>query len=140
MSQQLLKHSVRTATTDTFGRTLNSTRMHHYVIDGTQEPAEEITPVEVFLSSVSACAVQHVERWSREDGVTIAGAVADIEGVRFADRPERFDHVTLRIEVRGATQEQAERYVAKYQGHCPLYGTLATATDIRVETVAHPEA
>jgi len=136
MNDDLTINSVRSASTHILGRTLNSTRAHHFIIDGTTEPKEEITPVEVFLSAVSACAVQWIEKLAREDDVRLTFVQADIEGTRRKDEPNRFQHVELRIETDGPTQEEAERFVEGFKARCPLYGTLASATEVRFEVVA----
>jgi uncharacterized OsmC-like protein len=133
VTEELIVNNVVTTTTHVFGRALNSARTHHFVIDGTNEPKEELTPVEVFLSAVSSCAVQQVERYAREDGVAIGRVEARIEGVRTVEDPTEFKSVSLRVDVFGATQEQAEALVAKFQSKCPLYRTVAKAIDIDVE-------
>src|SRR5579875_1020869 len=133
MSTNIIANEVRSSSTHVFGRTLNSTRNHHFIVDGTTEPKEEVTPVEIFIAAVSSCAVQWIEKLAREDGVTLRHVDADIEAVRFSDQPNRFQHVDMHIEVQGATQEQAIRYVDGFKSRCPLYNTLAAATDVRFE-------
>lgn len=128
----LIVQSAQAASTHVFGRSLISSRGHHFIIDGTQEPKEEITPVEAFMGAVAACAVQQVERFARADGVSLSRVDAEIVATRAADTPQTFHHVDLRVVAVGASQKQAESLVAQFQGHCPLYGTLAAATEIRV--------
>ena len=48
---------VRSQSTGVRGRALNSTRMHHFVVDSQAGPGEALFPAEVFLAGVSACAV-----------------------------------------------------------------------------------
>jgi uncharacterized OsmC-like protein len=138
MSVDQIVNSVRSASTHVLGRTLNSTRNHHYIIDGTTEPKEEVTPVEVFLSAVSACGVQWVEKFAREEGVGLDRVTADIEGTRHSDQPERFQYVEMKFEIVGPSQSEAERYVEQFKGRCPLYRTLASATEVRFEVQARP--
>jgi uncharacterized OsmC-like protein len=137
MTEDLIVNNVLTSTTYVFGRALNSTRTHHFVIDGATEPKEEITPVEVFLSAVSSCAVQHVEKYAREEAVAIDRVEARIEGARTVENPTDFQSVSLRVDVFGASQDQAEAYVAKFQSKCPLFRTVSRAVTIDVEIVAH---
>lgn len=115
MGDQLIVNTVRSSTTHVFGRALNSTRDHHFVIDGTAEPKEEVTPVEVFLASVSACGVQLIERFAREAGVPLQRVEANIEGARRADQPERFDHIDLHFALIGASQEEADTLVDRFK-------------------------
>lgn len=138
MTSDTIVQTARSASTDIFGRTLNSARGHHYVIDGTNEPAEEVTPVEIFLSSISACAVQHVERYAREERVPVERVTAVIEAVRHRDDPSRFVSIALTVEIWGTDSATGERFVDTFRGHCPLFRTVASAMDIAVEVIAHP--
>ncbi len=138
MNDDLIVNSVRSASTQLLGRTLNSTRNHHFIIDGTTEPKEEVTPVEVFLSAVSACGVQWVEKFAREEGVSLDSVIADIEGTRNTNEPERFQFVTMTFDIVGPPQDVAERFVEQFKGRCPLYRTLASATEIRSEVRSSP--
>jgi uncharacterized OsmC-like protein len=138
MPEDTIVHSARSASTFLLGRTLNSVRDHHYIIDGNTEPKEEVTPVEMFLSAVSSCGIQWVEKFARDEGVALGQVFADIQGVRRADEPERFAYVTMAFQIAGPDQEIAQRYVEQFQARCPLYRTLAAATEIRTEVVASP--
>lgn len=131
MPGELIVNSVRSQNTFIYGRTLNSARNHHFIIDGTRDPKEELTPVEVFLSAVSACCVQWVEQFAREEGVELSRLEADIEGCRRADEPNRFQRVDISVKATGPTQAQLEDFVARFRQRCPLYATLAAATEVR---------
>jgi uncharacterized OsmC-like protein len=137
MTAELIRNNVFTTTTYTFGRALNTARTHHFVVDGANEPTEEITPVEVFLAAVSSCAVHHVERWAREAGIPIDRVEARMEGARTVENPSEFQSISLRVDVYGTSQEHAEAFVAKFQSKCPLYGTVSKAVPVDVEVVAH---
>lgn len=116
MSEQLLVNHVHSSTTHVFGRALNSVRTHHFVIDGTTEPKEEITPVEAFLAAVSACGVHLIERFAREAGTDLQKVECDIEGTRLADDPTRFQGVKLHFRLSGPSQQQAEELVERFKG------------------------
>jgi uncharacterized OsmC-like protein len=139
MSSQFLRTTVRSKTTDVQGRTLNSVANHHYVVDSAHGPGEEIGPIDIFLSAVSTCCVQHVERFATEVGTTVQRAQATIEGFRLEDDTTRFHHVDLHVVIFGPTQEEAERLVGLFQQRCPLYRTVATATQVDIDVVAHPQ-
>lgn len=130
MNDQLIVNSVVSQNTHVYGRTLNSTRSHHFIIDGTRDPKEEVTPVEVFLSAVSACCVQWLEQFAREDDVHLDRVLASIRGTRDAGEPNRFQRVEMRVRATGPTQAQLEGFVERFKGRCPLYRTLAGATEV----------
>jgi uncharacterized OsmC-like protein len=135
MDEELLVTAVDSRTSGVPGRSLNSARGHHFVIDGSAAgggPAEEITPGEAFLSGVSACGVLLVEARAAEVGIPLRVAEARIEGVRDAADPARYLRVDLRFRLAGVSREQAEALVAHYQGRCPLYATVAAATAVCV--------
>lgn len=115
MTEQLLVNSVHSSTTHTFGRALNSVGTHHFVIDGSTAPKEEITPVDAFLAGISACAVHMIERFANEAGVPVERAEADIEGIRRAGDPARFERINLRLVIRGPNQAQAEDLVQRFK-------------------------
>jgi uncharacterized OsmC-like protein len=97
------------------GRALNSVGVHHFVIDGTSAPREEITPVDAFLAGISACGVHMLERFAPELNVGLERAEATIEGVRRADDPARFQEVRLHFRVVGPGQQQAEELVELFK-------------------------
>jgi uncharacterized OsmC-like protein len=115
MSQQLIVNSVHSSSTYVPGRALNSVGVHHFVIDGSAAPKEEITPVDAFLASISACGVHLVERFAEEAGVPLQRAEADIEGSRRADDPANFTEVNLHFHLTGPSQQQAEELVGRFK-------------------------
>jgi uncharacterized OsmC-like protein len=131
MSEATIVNAVTSQNTHVYGRTLNSARMHHFVIDGTRDPKEELTPVEVFLSGVSACCVQWVEQFAREDGVNLVRIQVEIIGTRTTAEPTRFQAVELTVKTQGPSQAQLEDFVERFKQRCPLYRTVATATEVR---------
>lgn len=119
MSDDLLVTRVRSRSTGIPGRCIASARQNHFVVDEPAfggGPGEAVTPGEAFLGAVAACGVLLVESFARKDGAAIAGVEASIEGVRAKDDPSKFLRVTLRFEVRGASQAQAEALVEKFKG------------------------
>jgi uncharacterized OsmC-like protein len=140
MTEQFLTTTVQSRSTDVPGRTLNNSGVHHYVIDSAHGPGEEVGPIDVFLSAVSTCAVQHVERFAPEVGTTVQRARATLEGFRLPEDTTRFHHAHLQVEIDGPTQEEAEKLVGLFRQRCPLYRTLSTATEVTVDVVGHPQA
>ena len=118
------RHYVANArTTDTFGRVLTSIRTHHTIIDGPVQngcPGEEVTPAEVFLSSVAACGVELVQVIARSENVPLASVGVAIEGTIDPAHPVRpdislFNSVTLSFELAGVAQEQAQALVETFR-------------------------
>jgi uncharacterized OsmC-like protein len=136
MTDDLIVQTAVSQNTLVYGRTLNSARQHHFIIDGTREPNEEVTPVEVFLSAVSACCVQWVEQFAREDGVDLSKIEVTISGTRLATETNRFQFVEVWVRGRGVSQSQLEDFVAKFTERCPLYRTVAAATEVRITVSA----
>ncbi|MFQ5860988.1 MAG: OsmC family protein [Dehalococcoidia bacterium] len=120
--EHIITNLVKSYTSGTPGRSLNNARMHHLVVDGPPYaggPGEELTPAEVFLSGVSACAVLLVERAAQQSGVPFQRAEVAIEGLRdtrdIDEVPAHFENVKMRFELWGPVQRQAEELVATYQ-------------------------
>jgi uncharacterized OsmC-like protein len=77
------EYEVRARSTDIFGRVLCSARTHHFIVDGPVQngcPGEELTPPEVFLSSVAACGVELLHVIAKADDVPLQRVTAAIYG------------------------------------------------------------
>jgi uncharacterized OsmC-like protein len=139
--------SAQARTTDTFGRVMCNARDQHFVVDGPVQngcPGEAVTPGELFLTSIAACGVELIEVFARQEEVPLRSVHVEISGELDLDDPVRedltvFRTVALEVSLGGVTQEQAEHLVARFQGRCPLYGSMAVATpDVRVTVDARP--
>ena len=112
-------YEVSARTTDVFGRVLTSCRNHHWIVDA---PAvgEEVTPAELFLGGVAACAAELIERIAAEDHVDLDGVRTRIHGTipeqRIRDDVTIFSRVRLDIELIGAGEAQAEQLVEAFKG------------------------
>jgi len=114
---------VRAVSTATFGRVLLSSRSHHVVVDGPVRngcPGEALTPVELFLGGVVACAAELVQVIARENGVGLAGVEAEMTAA--IDRAHRvhsdvtvFSSATLRFALRGVGDEDAAALVEAFK-------------------------
>lgn len=115
---------VRSTTTATFGRVLLNTRDHHVVVDGPARngcPGEALTPVELFLGGVVACAAELVQVVAREQNLPLTGLDAEIAGSIDRAHDVRADvtvfrSVTLRFAFRGVDQGQARTLVEAFKG------------------------
>ena len=67
-------YAISAQSTDVFGRVLVSARDHRFLVDGPVQngcPGEEVTPPELFLSSVAACGVELVQVIAKETGKAV---------------------------------------------------------------------
>lgn len=114
---------VRSASTATFGRVLLSARDQHIVVDGPARngcPGEAMTPAELFLGGVAACAVELVQVIARQEDLALAGVEAELAGTIDRDhaiRPDLtvFSSAALRFTFHGVGDENAARLVEAFK-------------------------
>ena len=113
------EYEVRARSTDVFGRVLCSAREHHFIVDGPVQngcPGEELTPPEVFLSSIAACGVELLHVIAKEQARALGGVKATIYGkVDRSKQPKKdvtvFNEVRLDFELSGTDAASAEELV-----------------------------
>jgi uncharacterized OsmC-like protein len=119
MAEELTTDRVRSCSSGILGRSLNTARTQHYVIDSSSGtvsgPPEALTTVEAFLSGISACAVTLVEKRADEIGIPLARIEVTIEGNRAKANPADFHSIALHFELAGPDQQQAEDLVETYR-------------------------
>ncbi len=118
MEEELIVDRVRSYSSGTPGRSLNSARTNHFVVDEPAYvggPGEAITPAEAFLAGISACAVLLVENFARQRGVPLQRTEVSIEGTRLASAPADFQGVNMHFQIWGPDQAQAEQLVEAYK-------------------------
>ena len=111
MAEDVKIDRVKSHSTGTPGRSLNSARHNHFVLDSPSGPNEALTNGEAFLAGVSSCGVTLIEKYALEQGVPLKGMQVAIEGVRSNAEPNRFQCVNVSFEIRGVSQGQAEELV-----------------------------
>lgn len=116
MSENLLTTEVRSYSIGKPGRTLNTARNNHFVIDS-PTLGEALGSGEAFLAGVSSCGVTLVEGHAQRTGVALKSLAVSIEGVRTADHPMDFQSISMRFEIGGVSREQAEELVRVYQAN-----------------------
>jgi uncharacterized OsmC-like protein len=119
MPDELLVTQVRSQSTGVEGRSLNSARTNHFVIDEPAYgggPGEALTPAEAFLAGISACGVLLVESFARQEGLPVRHVDAHIDGIRTKADPATFRQVNLRFQLAGVDQSQAEHLVERFKG------------------------
>jgi uncharacterized OsmC-like protein len=107
--------SVRSVSTDTLGRTLNSARANHFVIDSASGPGEAVTSGEAFLAGISSCGVNVVNGAAQRSDVPLQHVRVEIDGVRSAQNTADFARIDVRFRMTGPTPAQAEQLVQHWQ-------------------------
>ncbi len=113
------EYEVRARSTDIFGRVLCSARDHHFIVDGPVQngcPGEELTPPEVFLSSIAACGVELLHVIAKEQARALGSVQATIYGkVDRSKQPKKdvtvFNEVRLEFELSGTDAASADELV-----------------------------
>jgi len=103
--------TVRSYSTGTPGRALNSARHNHFVLDSPSGPNEALTNGEAFLAGVSSCGVTLIEKYALEQKIPVKGMQVAIEGIRSNAEPNRFQCINVSFEIWGVSQGQAEELV-----------------------------
>lgn len=114
MSAQYLVNTVRSYSSGTVGRSVNTVRNHHFVIDS-PSIGDEITSGDAFLAGVSSCGVTLVERAAQDMGIPLQRMAVTIEGLRDRQAPSSFARITMHFRLVGVSQEQAETLVGRYK-------------------------
>ncbi len=114
MSEQYLVNTVRSYSSGTVGRSMNTVRNHHFIIDS-PTIGEEITSGDAFLAGVSSCGVTLVERAARDADIPLQHMEVIIEGLRDRQAPTSFARIDLRFRLVGVSTEQAEWLVGRYK-------------------------
>jgi uncharacterized OsmC-like protein len=107
---------VRSVSSGVVGRARSTTReAAPLLLDSSTRPQPDaFTNSEAFLAGVSSCGVTLIEMHAREVGIPLDRMTATIEGVRRPSEP-RFSAITMRFELVGVTQAQAEELVEIYR-------------------------
>jgi uncharacterized OsmC-like protein len=117
------EYTVGAKSTDVFGRVLCNAREHHFIVDGPVQngcPGEELTPPELFLSSVAACGVELLHVIAKDTGVPLTRASVRVFGrVDRGQQPRTdvtlFNSIRLDFVVEGTTAAQAGSLVEGFK-------------------------
>jgi uncharacterized OsmC-like protein len=117
------EYDVSAKTTDVFGRVLCQARTHHFIVDGPVQngcPGEELTPPELFLSSIASCGVELVQVIARQTNVEIGPVTVKAHGLVDRSRQPRedvttFNSVRLDFVVRGTDGASAAALVEGFK-------------------------
>ena len=117
------EYDIAAQSTSVFGRVLCSARNHHFIVDGPVQngcPGEELTPPEVFLSSIGACGVELVHVIARDEKVPVESVSVKVHGVVDRGNQSRanlttFTRVELDFVLTGVDQAQATALVEGFK-------------------------
>lgn len=112
--QDYVVTAVRSYSSGIVGRSLNTARGQHFVIDS-PTIGEALGSGEAFLAGVSSCGVTLVEGAAKTMGVPIQRMEVSIEGRRERANPTSFARIDLHFNLVGPSQEEAEAVVQRYK-------------------------
>ena len=113
MSERYKSTKVRTFSTGTLGRAISNARHHYYVAD--DSGGEAVNAGEYFLSGITACAVNLVQRLANEDQIPLQWMEVNIEAIQDSQAPPKelttYDEVRVSFEMWGVGPEDAKALV-----------------------------
>ena len=119
------------------GETYAATTRGHTVL--TDQPATAggddaaMTPVELFVAALSACAAFYAGRYLDRHGLDRDGLQVAAAFAMATDRPARVRGVTLKIRVPGGVPPRSHAALLAVVAHCTVHNTLRQAPDIAIE-------
>ena len=117
------EYDISARSTPVFGRVMCSARNHHFIVDGPVQngcPGEELTPPELFLSSVAACGVELVHVIAKDENKRIDSVELKVHAVVDRGKQQRtdvttFNRVELDFVVSGADGQTAAALVEGFK-------------------------
>jgi uncharacterized OsmC-like protein len=113
MSELTLAYKVRSYSTGTLGRAICNARTHHFVAD--DAGGQEVGAGELFLSGISACAVNMVERIANADKIPLQWMDVSVEAYRDPNKsPGKltvYDAIRVHFDMWGVTKDNAQKLV-----------------------------
>jgi len=123
-ANEVRNYAARARSTDTHGRVLCNVRNHHFIVDGPVQngaPGEEVTPAELFLTSIAACGVELVQAFAKAESIPLRAIDIDIAGTLDRSNPARKDFtvlnsVRLNFHLTGVTAAQGATLIGRFKG------------------------
>ena len=117
MAELALAYKVRSYSTGTLGRAICNARTHHWVADGSG--GDEVGAGELFLSGISACAVNMVEKIAHDEQVPLDWMDVSVESYRDPEKEsgERtlYDDIRIHFQMWGVDDDQGQHLVDVWQ-------------------------
>jgi uncharacterized OsmC-like protein len=126
------------------GRAIVSARGNHFVVDSVPPlggPNEERNPLDLALGALGTCGTFLYEAAANEMGISLSDITTtvdtefDASGVATGAVNPRLQVFNMKIELAGATQEQAAAMTEEYKSRCPVYTTLSRSAPVNIEVV-----
>ena len=113
MAELQLAYQVNSHSTGTLGRAICNARTHAYVADGSG--GEMVGAGELFLSGISACAVNLVERIAHDEKIALDWMDVTVESYKDADADHGdlslYDGIRVYFEMWGVDDDEAHQLV-----------------------------
>ena len=113
MAELQLAYQVNSHSTGTLGRAICNARTHAYVADGSG--GEMVGAGELFLSGISACAVNMVERIAHDEKIALDWMYVTVESYKDADADHGdlslYDGIRVYFEMWGVDDDEAHQLV-----------------------------
>ena len=113
MAELDLAYQVRSYSTGTLGRAISNARNHHWVAD--DSGGEELGAGEFFLSGISACAVNMIERIASEEETPLDWMDVSVEAYRDPDAEPGevtlYEDVRVHFQMWGVSDDDGQRLV-----------------------------
>lgn len=144
MAENLAVTTAGSTLTRQSGRAIIFARNHHIVVDAPSTlngPNEAITPIEVLLGALAACAPLVFEALANELKINLKTVDAEVRGEydpqgaedNFTDPSIHQFHLTIHLT--GVTPAQSQALESAYRGRCPVYATLVRAAPVEIEII-----
>ena len=144
VAEGLATASATALTSNQYGRAIVSARGNHFVVDSVPPlagPNEERNPLDLALGALATCGTSIYETAAEETGIELTDISATVEGefdargVKDGSVNPRIQLFHVKMEVSGATAEEAEKLSEEFQARCPIYTTLSRSAPIEIENV-----
>ncbi len=113
MAELTLAYAARSYSTGTLGRSICNARNHHWVAD--DSGGEEVGAGELFMSGISACAVNMIERLAAEGEIPLDWMDVSVEAYRDMDAQpaERtlYEDIRIHLKMWGVDDRDGEALV-----------------------------
>ena len=109
--------TIRSVSSGTVGRAHSHARGQSLTLDSSTRPREDaLTNSEAFLAGIASCGVTLIEGYAEQEGIPVSRMAVEIEGVRDPSvLPARFERVSMRFDIAGVDQAQAEALLEVYR-------------------------
>ena len=117
MAELKMAYQVRSYSTGTLGRAICNARYHHWVADGSG--GDEVGAGELFLSGISACAVNMVENIAHDDEIPLDWMDVSVESYRDPEKDPGnitlYDDIRIHFKMWGVDDEQGQQLVETWK-------------------------